>query len=78
MITAHLVIGMVEGPNGEDDVGYIYVLADAEQAESFKRMAHPNVTKSNVIEWQIIPTIIHTSATQALALHQEEIKDDDE
>jgi hypothetical protein len=78
MITAHLVVGLVEGEHGGDEVKYIYVLADADQAETFQRMAHPNVTKSDVIEWQVLPTLICANATDALKLHQEEIKDDDE
>lgn len=77
MITAHLAVGLVEGEHG-DEVKYIYVLTDADQAKSFARMAHPNVIKSDVIEWEILPTLICTSAAEALRIHQEEINDADE
>lgn len=76
-MVAHLVLGMIEGPAG-DEVKYIYVFASVEQAEAFQRMAHPNVTKSDVIGWEIIPTVIYTSATEAMKLHQFEILDEEE
>ena len=76
MMTIHLAVGLVDGRAG-DAVKYIYILPTADEAKTFTRMAHPNVTKSDVIEWEILPALLSASAADAFKLHQEEIKDEE-